>query len=68
MVHFTVEETNLLSIYQEDSRAQTMENITAALPYMDEEMRALAERTLAKVDGLTGEEYRELPVYAAEDA
>lgn len=68
MVHFTVEETNLLSIYREDSRAQTMENITAALPYMDEEMRVLAEHTLAKVDGLTGEEYRGLPVYAAGEA
>ena len=68
MVHFTVEETNLLSIYQEGSKAQTMENITAALPYMDEEMRVLAERTLTKVGGLTGEEYRELPVYAAGEA
>lgn len=68
MVHFTVEETNLLSIYREDSKTQTMGNITAALPYMDEEMRALAERTLAKVGGLTGEEYRELAVYAAGEA
>ena len=36
---FTVEETNLLSIYHEGSKAQLMENMTAALPYMDADMR-----------------------------
>lgn len=68
MVHFTVEETNLLSIYQEGGKAQLVENITAALPYMDKEMGALARRTLAKVDGLTEQEYTALAVYAAEEA
>ena len=32
MVQFTVEETNLLSIYHEGGKAQLMENMTAALP------------------------------------
>ena len=32
MVQFTVEETNLMSIYQEGGKAQLMENMTAALP------------------------------------
>ena len=45
---FTVEETNLLSIYHEGSKAQLMENMTAALPYMDADMRELAERTIPK--------------------
>ena len=36
MNRFTVEETNLLSIYHEGSKAQLIENMTAALPYMDE--------------------------------
>ena len=31
---FTVEETNLLSIYHEGSKAQLIENMTAALPYL----------------------------------
>lgn len=35
MNRFTVEETNLLSIYHEGSKAQLIENMTAALPYMD---------------------------------
>lgn len=33
MNRFTVEETNLLSIYHEGSKAQLIENMTAALPY-----------------------------------
>lgn len=64
---FTVEETNLLSIYHEGSKAQLMENMTAALPYMDADMRELAERTLSKVDALTEAEFAELPIYAADE-
>ena len=65
---FTVEETNLLSIYHEGSKAQLMENMTAALPYMDADMRELAERTISKVNALTDEEYAELALYAADKA
>ena len=35
MIRLTVEEMNLLSIYHEGSKAQLMENMTAALPFMD---------------------------------
>lgn len=42
MNRFTVEETNLLSIYHEGSKAQLIENMTAALPYMDAGLRELA--------------------------
>ena len=65
---FTVEETNLLSIYHEGSKSQLMENMTAALPYMDADMRELAERTISKVNALTDEEYAELALYAADEA
>lgn len=68
MVQFTVEETNLLSIYHEGGKAQLMENMTAALPDMDAGIRELARRTLSKVDSLTDEEYAELAVYAADEA
>ena len=68
MVQFTVEETNLMSIYHEDGKAQLMENMTAALPDMDADMRELAERTISKVDALTDEEYAGLAVYAADEA
>ena len=49
MIRLTVEEMNLLSIYHEGSKAQLMENMTAALPFMDEDMRPFAERTLQKI-------------------
>lgn len=68
MMRLTVEETNLLSIYHEGGKAQLVENMTAALPYMDADMRELAERTLSKVDALTDEEYAELSLYAADEA
>ena len=67
MNRFTVEETNLLSIYHEGSKAQLVENMTAALPFMDKDMRELTKRTLSKVDALTEAEYRELVVYPAEE-
>ena len=67
MVQFTVEETNLMSIYQEGGKAQLMENMTAALPDMDADMRELAKRTLSKVDALTEAEFAELPIYAADE-
>ena len=65
---FTVEETNLLSIYHEGSKAQLVKNMTAALPFMDVGLRELAERTLSKVTLLTEAEYAELAVYAADEA
>ena len=67
MNRFTVEETNLLSIYHEGSKAQLTENINAALPYMDADMRELAKRALSKVGALTEAEYRELAVYPADE-
>ena len=67
MNRFTVEETNLLSIYADSSKRVLLENINAALPYMDADMRELAGRTMQKVDALTEEEYAELAVYAADE-
>jgi len=46
MNRFTVEETNLLSIYHEGSKAQLTENINAALPYMDADMREMLDSIL----------------------
>ena len=67
MIRLSVEETNLLSIYADSSKRALLENINAALPFMDADMRELAERTMQKVDALTEEEYAELAVYAADE-
>ena len=67
MNRFTVEEMNLISIYNEGGKAQLTANITAALPFMDEDMKELAGRTIRKIDALTEAEYAELAVYAADE-
>lgn len=67
MIRLSVEETNLLSIYADSSKRALIENINAALPFMDADMRELAGRTMQKVDALTEEEYAELTVYAADE-
>ena len=67
MIRLTVEEMNLLSIYHEGSKVQLIENMTAALPFMDEDMQELAKRTLAKIAPLTENEYVELAIFAADE-
>ena len=61
MIRLTVEETNLLSIYNEDGKRGL------TLPFMDEDMRELAKRTLAKIAPLTENEYAELAIFAADE-
>lgn len=63
---FTVEETNLISIYIYEDRASLIEEMSDALPYMDEDMRSLADSTIKKLRSMTSEEFAELDVYAAE--
>ena len=65
--NFTVEETNLLSIYMTGSKAGLVEDMTAALPFMDGEMRDFAARTLAKVEHMTEAEFAGLALYPADE-
>ena len=67
MRNFTIEEINLLSIYDEGGKQGFTGNINAALPYMDEDMRELAKRTLSKVEDLSEEEYAGLAAFAADE-
>lgn len=46
MNKFTVEETNLLSIYQAENKQETMKNISAALSFMAKDMQGLAKRLI----------------------
>ena len=67
MIRLTVEEENLLSIYNTGSKRELIENVNAALPFMDGDMQGLAVRALQKIDALTETEYAELAVFAADD-
>jgi len=65
--NFTVEETNLISIYNTGTRRELIGEMTAALPFMENDMRELAGRTLAKLNALTDDEYLQLAIDPAED-
>ena len=67
MITFTVEETNLLSIYRTDDKWEMLTNMAAALPLMDQEMRAFAERTMRKLDALTEAEFSALSLELVEE-
>ena len=67
MGQFNFEETNLICCYRKKTRADTVAAITAALPYMETEIRELAERTAEKLKKLTEEEFAELVFLPAED-
>ena len=64
---FTVEELNFISIYIYEDRGSLIEEMSDALPYMDEDMREFADRTLEKLRAMTDEEFAELDVYPADD-
>ena len=67
MIRLTVEETNLLSIYNEGGKRALIENVNAALPYMDADMRELAKRTVKKVNSLSDEEFAALSIDSADE-
>lgn len=64
---FTVEQTNLISIYNTGMRREVIGEMTAALPFMENDMRELAWRTLEKLNVLTDDEYLQLAIEPAED-
>jgi hypothetical protein len=68
MNHFTVEETNLIAIYKEETAAATLARIAAALPDMDADMRAIAESASRKLAGLTEPEFAALSFTPADEA
>lgn len=64
---FNVEETNLLSIYRADTRKETIQNMNAALPDMDEDMKELTQEVLTKLQELTEEEFTSLILEPADE-
>ena len=58
-IRFTIEEENIVAIYAEGSRKTTVENILAAMPYMDFELRRLAAAAVKKLQAMTDSEFSE---------
>lgn len=44
---FTIEEENIVAIYAEDSRETTLENILAAMPYIDDKVYSNPQKRLS---------------------
>jgi hypothetical protein len=69
---FTVEEENLLCVFDTSSRDALIAGIYDAIDYFEEsEMREIADSTLHKLNALTGEEFSELifsPVYLDDES
>ena len=69
MLHFsfTVEEINLVAIYRAETLEKTFARIAAALPDMDEDMRAITEGASRKLAGLTEPDFSVLSFAPAEE-
>ena len=64
---FTVEETNLICIFQSDSRAKVIDDIHKAVRHIDDdELVDLSVRVAGKLENMSDEEYGELVLEAAE--
>ena len=58
---FTVEQENLLCIFDTSTRADCIEDITFSLQYLDDpDMLEIAESTLAVLQGMTDGEFSAL--------
>ena len=67
MIRLTVEETNLLSIYNEGGKRALIENVLSIRRQRQMCIRDRAKRTLAKIAPLTENEYAELAIFAADE-
>ena len=64
---FTVEESNIISIFASKNRTKVMQDISNAIPYLDdEEMIELSSRVVDKLKAMSDEEFARLEIEAAE--
>lgn len=66
-IRFTVEEENIICIYLEDSREHTAQNILAAMPYMDGDMKQLAAAAVGKLQAITDSEFAQMEFSLTEE-
>lgn len=57
MEQFTFEEINLICCFKGETRADTVADMTAAIPYMEKDMEELTRQTAGKLNELTEEEF-----------
>ncbi len=64
---FTVEESNLICIFQSENRTKVMKDINRALEYIDDtDMTELCENVLEKLGKMSDKEFETLELESAE--
>ena len=67
MSNFTVEEINLMCVFEANGRTELIEDIGRVLPHLDDrDMEELANRVIGKLQNMTDEEFTEVVSEAAE--
>ena len=67
MNNFTVEEINLMCVFDAKGRTELIEDIGRVLPHLDDkDMEELANRVICKLQNMTDEEFGEVVLEAAE--
>ncbi len=67
MSNFTVEEINLMCVFDRSGRTELIEDIGRVMPYLeDKDMEELANRIIDKLQNMTDEEFAEIVLEAAE--
>ena len=67
MEKFTVEEINLMCVFEANGRTELIEDIGRVLPHLDDrDMEELANRVIGKLQNMTDEEFAEVVLEAAE--
>ena len=67
MNNFTVEEINLMCVFDAKGRTELIEDIGRVLPHLDDkDMEELANRVIGKLQNMTDEEFAEVVLEVAE--
>ncbi len=67
MSNFTVEEINLMCVFDAEGRTELIEDIGRILPHLDDrDMEELANRVIGKLQNMTDEEFAGVVLEAAE--
>lgn len=65
MSNFTVEEINLMCVFDRSGRTELIEDIGRVLPHLDDkDMEELANRVIDKLQNMTDEEFAEVVLEA----
>ena len=67
MEKFTVEEINLMCVFDRSGRTELIEDIDRVLPHLeDKDMEELANRVIGKLQNMTDEEFAKVELEATE--